>query len=367
MFTQCPDCLSVYKTNLAILKSGHGQLRCGHCGSVFDALPSLVEQLPDGFDLSSRLPLARVEADVAPPVLAMPLITPIDADFEFKLDADLVQAPRVPQSASEERARIEPHLAEAPAWQTLDSFATDARNPPAASALDDRSQRHTAPADRGTPMRERAIYRLDQERAQNKREPSSSAPRQPAQAQAASVPMVATRVASTAPTRAPRWPWILLSILLVTLLAAQIAWYERSTLLNNPSLRPWLQRLCQIAGCTLPLPFTPSAIAVLDRDVKPHPSAKGALMISASIRNTASYTQSYPLVEVRLTDLGGQLVALRRFAPADYLQDAQAQALGFAAGASLPLVFEVQDPGRDAVNFEFEFVSEFVARSLPAR
>ena len=49
-------------------------------------------------------------------------------------------------------------------------------------------------------------------------------------------------------------------------------------------------------------------------------------------------------------------VALRRFAPRSYLGDADAIAAGIAANASLPIIFEVIDPGANASGFEFSFL-----------
>jgi hypothetical protein len=46
---------------------------------------------------------------------------------------------------------------------------------------------------------------------------------------------------------------------------------------------------------------------------------------------------------------------MRRFQPREYLGDTRALGAGLAAGASTSLVFEVADPGRNAVAFEFEF------------
>lgn len=43
MFTQCPQCLTVYEPSAAQLAAGRGQLRCGVCETVFDALERLSE------------------------------------------------------------------------------------------------------------------------------------------------------------------------------------------------------------------------------------------------------------------------------------------------------------------------------------
>ena len=72
--------------------------------------------------------------------------------------------------------------------------------------------------------------------------------------------------------------------------------------------------------------------------------------------NDAGFTQRFPVVEVTLSDLGERAIAKRRFQPAEYLAEAESARRGFPAGATAPLVFEVADPGQEAVAFEFRFL-----------
>lgn len=46
MYTQCPDCLTVFSLDAQTLAQAHGQVACGHCRARFDALLSLNGQLP---------------------------------------------------------------------------------------------------------------------------------------------------------------------------------------------------------------------------------------------------------------------------------------------------------------------------------
>ncbi len=46
---------------------------------------------------------------------------------------------------------------------------------------------------------------------------------------------------------------------------------------------------------------------------------------------------------------------MRRFLPRDYVNDPRLIAGGLAPGATTALVFEVADPGKNAVAFEFKF------------
>ncbi|RAP58225.1 zinc-ribbon and DUF3426 domain-containing protein [Oleiagrimonas sp. MCCC 1A03011] len=153
--------------------------------------------------------------------------------------------------------------------------------------------------------------------------------------------------------RVGRWAAVCGALALV--LAAQLVWAERRPLTANPNTRPWMQTLCGWLGCTLPPVADLSKLELISRDVRPHPSVPGALIISATVRNDASFTQPYPVVAITLSDLDGNRIAMRRFRPSDYLDDPAAQSAGLAAGASASLVFEVKDPGKKAVAFEFSF------------
>ena len=99
----------------------------------------------------------------------------------------------------------------------------------------------------------------------------------------------------------------------------------------------------------------PSTLELLSREIRPHPSVPSALIISATLRNDAKFTQAFPAVEITLSDLDENRIAMRRFAPQEYLGDTRAVATGLAPGGTAALVFEVADPGKNAVAFEFKF------------
>jgi hypothetical protein len=117
-----------------------------------------------------------------------------------------------------------------------------------------------------------------------------------------------------------------------------------------------LDRICDQLGCHLPLRHDPARLELLSRDIRPHPSVPNALIISATLRNDAEFAQAFPGVEIALSDLDENRIAMRRFLPQEYLGDAHSLAGGLAPGATAALVFEVADPGKNAVAFEFKFL-----------
>lgn len=260
MYTQCPECLTVFKLTDASLAVAQGSVRCGHCNMVFDALRRLASQMPaEPFEHLSSHAVAA-----APPQLDSPVYRPNPAQaLLFAL--------------SEKTS--------APTRSSLPAFAAARRR-----------------------------------------------------------------------ARAPRtMPWLVASAFLMLTLAGEVAWADRARWIDSARVRAWLDPACERIGCQLPLRHDASKLALSSRDIRPHPSVPDALIISATLRNDAAFAQPWPTVKVTLSDLDEKRIAMRRFQPRTYLGDPQALASGLAAGASTALVFEVVDPGNNAVAFEFDF------------
>jgi predicted Zn finger-like uncharacterized protein len=255
MYTQCLECLTIYRVPIDALTRAHGRARCGVCRAEFDALATLVDHLP-------AEPIGALERHVPGPlpILDVPAMRPKAGQHDlFAIEDDDVVAP-------------------APTFV----------HPP-------------APTPRGS--------------------------------------------------RVLRYA----NALLLCGLLAQAAYAGRAWWMNEPRLRPWLDAACLRLDCRLPARLDLTQIALVSRDVRPHPSQSGALIISATMLNRANFTQPYPIVEITLSDLDEQRIAMRRVAPQDYLVDARALARGLAPNATATIDLEVQDPGRNAVAFEFKF------------
>ncbi|MEO7917052.1 MAG: zinc-ribbon and DUF3426 domain-containing protein [Dokdonella sp.] len=149
-----------------------------------------------------------------------------------------------------------------------------------------------------------------------------------------------------------RW-WTIAALLSLTLVM-ELAWAQRDQWADDARVRPMLDRACASLGCALALRQDLSKLVLTSREVRPHPSVPDALLISATIRNDATFAQAFPAIRIRLSDLREEPVASRRFVASDYLVDSSDTRRGLAPQASAVLVFEVTDPGRDAVAFEFD-------------
>jgi predicted Zn finger-like uncharacterized protein len=271
MYTQCPECLTVYKLEAELLVPACGCVRCSHCDAVFNALGTLAGQLPP--EPFTRL--AEHALDQAPPLADVAVFRP--------------------RPAAEAAVDLAP---DEPAAETASHEAVQ----------EDFSQLTFTP--RFAKPKRRSWH-------------------------------------------AAAWAFVCIALILG--LGVQLAWAKRDTLIADPTVGPVLVTACEMAGCHLPLVAEPSRLRLLARDVEQHPSVTDGLLITASVRNDASFAQPYPVVTIVLSDANGQRLAMRRFQPEDYVGDAAARTRGLGVGVTTAMVFEVQDPGQHAVAFAFSF------------
>ncbi len=167
-------------------------------------------------------------------------------------------------------------------------------------------------------------------------------------------------LAVTEPKRASLWKIIagLLLILLLSLaLLTQLALFRSIDIIHYfPQARPWLKQFCQYAPCRIHARRDVDQIRILERDIRANPQNKKALLITATIVNQANFSQPYPDIRVTLSDLTGTVVAQRRFSPANYLGSLNSPFLLMKPGTPVHIRIGVLDPGRDAVNFEFQLL-----------
>lgn len=96
MYSQCPDCLTRFRVSAAALRAAHGTVRCGRCGSAFDALPRLSDTLQvDGpaSALDEPVPAGATGAEDMAGATAAGLLTRGEGDGvpEFHFSADDIE------------------------------------------------------------------------------------------------------------------------------------------------------------------------------------------------------------------------------------------------------------------------------------
>lgn len=233
-YTRCPGCKTVFRVTDAQLALRDGQVRCGHCQTVFNGRDHFISLAPK---------------------------------------------PRTPEQGADE-------LALGPPTVTLRSaHALDPPPPETARTPHEPPQTARTPHD----------FDVDYEH----------------------------RFAGDRRRRARlvnRLSAIAIPVLLLAL-AAQAAFHFRDALAAHwPGMRGPLQRMCSAAGCEVHPLKEIGALAIDASDLQADPAHKGLLILTATLRNRAAYPQTYPHLELTLTDAQDQVVVRRALAPADYLR-----------------------------------------------
>lgn len=154
-----------------------------------------------------------------------------------------------------------------------------------------------------------------------------------------------------------RFIWGLLATLALAGLAGQYIWYHFDELARQDQYRPWFQLICPQVGCKVPSKVDIKLLKSSNLVVRSHPEFKGALVVDAIIYNRASFSQPFPLLELRFADTGGQLIASRRFKPGEYLSGEMAGKEEMPPQTPIHIALDILDPGAKAVNYSLSFRS----------
>jgi len=312
MFTRCPACHTVFRITAETLRAAHGQVRCGHCGTQFDALERLMEEVA-----------AAVPATAAGAGASL---------------ADHLQETR--PAPGDEGAQAVTERAEAGVDAAVDTVgAPSAGGPDVAPAPQPGTEPGMEPGpEPGTERDARpaaVTLGLDRE-------------------------VVEAVLLDEVPERRGAGRRIAASIavlVLLTLLGLQWTYLQRVPLYEQqPALRPWLQRMCDVLHCALPLPRAPERIEVLTRQVREHPRVAGALLVDLAFVSRADEPVAYPVLELQLSDLSGNRIAGRRFAPSEYLPAGTDRSRGLWPNVPQHVTLELVAPRAQIVSFQFEFL-----------
>jgi len=275
MITCCPSCHTFFRVHAEQLAARAGQVRCGKCSRVFDALEQLIEESaparaphPDPGFAAMRVHAADAEH------------VPEPADSEAPTIGAAAQEPVIAQAAD-------------PVTETPDAAVSE-------------------PA-----------------------QPANAKPVAAAGASAFSFGQGAT-VEPAVPAR--RWPWLLGALLLLLTLLAQAAYHYRGAItLLFPETKPHAAALCASLGCELPLPRRIDLMSIEASDLQADTTNPNVMVLSATLKNRAIFNQQYPLLELTLTDAKDQPVVRRVLAPQDYLDKTANTQSGFTANTEIAI------------------------------
>jgi len=151
--------------------------------------------------------------------------------------------------------------------------------------------------------------------------------------------------------------WGLLVLLAAAGLAGQYIAYHFDELARQDQYRPWFQQFCPQIGCTVPSKVDIAKIKSSNLVVRSHPEFSGALVVDAIIYNRATFSQPFPLLELRFADLNGHLIASRRFKPGEYLNGDLEGMAEMPPQTPIHIALDILDPGPKAVNYSLSFHS----------
>lgn len=135
-----------------------------------------------------------------------------------------------------------------------------------------------------------------------------------------------------------RWIFNLLSGVLVIALVLQMAYFSRTSLAANyPQAKPLLQGLCKVAQCDIALPQEIALLTIDDADIQEHRERDGVLVFSSVLINHGAVAQTYPLIELTLTNMADEPVLRKILKPAEYLPSGSRMAEGLAGQQELPV------------------------------
>lgn len=280
MITHCPSCHTHFRVHAEQLAARAGQVRCGKCSRIFDALEHLIEEVSP-----ARAPRSPAEPEAA--------------------HVEIANASRAADPAARETEDLGP---EAPGYAVEQA------------------------ADFAALATERAT------------EPREAAFAQPVPAESASVDAAASAfdfgpVAIPEPDKPRRsGSWLLGALLLLLLLLAQAAYHYRSAItLLLPQTKPYAVALCATLGCELPLPRRIEQMSIEASDLQADTTNPSVMVLSATLKNRAIFSQQYPSLELTLTDAQDQPVVRRVLAPQDYLGKTVDVQAGVAANSEFAI------------------------------
>jgi len=116
------------------------------------------------------------------------------------------------------------------------------------------------------------------------------------------------------------WSWVVVTLLLFIVLLAQTIYFFRVELAAHlPGIKFALTSYCKLLNCNIPLPQKIDQLSIESSDLESDPKQASVIALNAILRNRAPYAQTYPNLELTLTNSMDEALARRIFPPAEYL------------------------------------------------
>ncbi|KMT55844.1 DUF3426 domain-containing protein [Pseudomonas fildesensis] len=409
--TQCPHCQTRFRVSHAQLSVARGVVRCGSCLQVFNAARQLLEQRAHAPAPQAEQPNAAEPAPEAPRAISQKQWTAEELDLDnLDLDEELAKLERreiqhtqplgadrrqpgadrrqkeEALSASRETVKAEEEKWAASLFsdppeeraQALEAEPEDEPEPAKAPANRQRTEpsmsfhvddtddepllRSTPDDDELDPPMTTVTDAVDEPEPEERSQPRRKRLRAEASAHDDVLQDLEDDPLHLYAQKRPsglgrRLIWLLLVLIAAGGLAGQYIAYQFDDLARQDAYRPWFQELCPKLGCTVPSRVDIAHIKSSNLVVRSHPEFAGALVVDAILYNRATFSQPFPLLELRFADLNGSLIASRRFKPAEYLSGELAGVSEMPSQTPIHISLDILDPGNKAVNYSLSFHS----------
>jgi predicted Zn finger-like uncharacterized protein len=383
LFTQCSKCETVFRLSAEVLRSAGGQVRCGRCGEVFNAVARLAEEATafaageSSLELEARADhILQAPAEPAATADAVPADSPEPAaNAEFGEPAPGVEIAHLqvlserdqrpaPQDSGEsgefDESGDDTSLEYTLPPGELDRIFVESRprilQPPPIEPAVDHTGNTDDTADTGTTeetVNSAGVAATGSTTAEFRRrltgiEVPDDVRRDMLEVYEQSLPQ------SEEPARhlGPVLIWLGAALALLILLAAQVVQQNREALESHPPQSAAVRTLYSMLGIATPAAANLSAYQLRQWGVTGDPGANGTLRVRASILNNFALPQPYPLLRVTLANRFGTSIGAREFGPAEYLGKPPDGMLG--PGKRVDASLDILDPGKNAEGFEID-------------
>lgn len=352
MLTRCPACQTVFRLSAEQLNARRGEVRCGHCFHPFNAREHEIRPREAlATPRSPRLTFPEIEK-VAPPSAPAEPIQPPSAEASARtepasltdLDFEIPDFPGLAPPKDRSAPGPLETAAEAPHVQPTATLPEVLRSGRRSASAESAGQEEPPSIVEAPPVMEEAPPDapplLEDEFRAASPSPEIEAEIAPECATETPEPVgppdikpahidIARLDARYGRPPKPTGPAIrtvegLAVGLLIGLLLAQGTYLYRTEIARElPGLRPILTAACAQLGCDVPYPRNAESIGLDASDLQSEPGRPGNYVLHATVNNRANYAQTWPHLELTLTDARDMPIARRTLAPDEWVPAAQ--------------------------------------------
>ncbi len=311
MITHCHECDTYFRVSIDQLKAANGQVKCGCCMTVFNAIESLLENTETSTHHATPAIVEQADTKTNGSV-GSALLGPEETEEPLNTDNE-------PDTSS---------------WAEI-NFSKDENE------VDEQVDIDFSPDELTETISEENLNfsRDDQTLFEEHIEDASQE---------------AFFEEGQEPSRRSGTIWVVASLLMLTILAFQIIKFNPETVLAK---FPQLQPICRFIDCPVPEEMIDTSnINLISRDVREHPQFQDVLLVNATLMNGGNEPQPFPKLQLDLFDKVGRPIGSRQFTPNEYLDSSVDINLGMKPKLPVHIVLEIVGTSEETNSFEFKFL-----------